>query len=157
MKRLVLWTASAVVSCSSLVVVAGSSSVGGAPAPATVVSGTFLPGPGHIRLHAAKGMTATDSSNWSGYVQVANHKDTFTEVTDTIVVPTVQASPAGTQYAADWVGIGGDIDRTLVQDGIQTVVTTKKHKRVVVVRRLDGDPPPDRRKRSPSSSAPVTR
>jgi hypothetical protein len=130
-KRLVLWTASAVVSCSSLAVVVGSSSAAGAPAPAATVSGTFLPGPGHIRLHAAKGMAATDSSNWSGYVQVANQKDTFTEVSDTIIVPAVEASPSGTQYAADWVGIGGYSDRTLVQDGIQTVVTTKKHKRVV--------------------------
>jgi hypothetical protein len=45
-------------------------------------------------------------------------------VTDTFVVPTVEAVIPGNQYAADWVGIGGYTDGTLVQTGIQTEVST---------------------------------
>jgi hypothetical protein len=69
------------------------------------------------------------STNWSGYVQSTNEAGTFTEVSDTFVVPTITAMPKGVQYAADWVGIGGysSGDSTLVQDGIQAFVRTKKH------------------------------
>lgn len=64
------------------------------------------------------------SYNWAGYAQVASHRHTFTEVTATFVVPTVTSSIAGTQVAADWVGIGGYGDGSLVQAGIQSVATT---------------------------------
>ena len=126
-KRLVLCAASAVVSCSSLVVV-GSASLAGAPAASATLTGTFLPAPGHVRIHAAPGVSSASSTNWSGYVQLAASKRTFSYVSDTMVVPTVVATSAGTQYAADWVGIGGDTpgDASLVQDGIQPVVTTNK-------------------------------
>jgi hypothetical protein len=69
------------------------------------------------------------STNWSGYVQSTAQTGTFTEVSDTFVVPTITATPKGVQYAADWVGIGGysSGDSTLVQDGIQAYVHTKKH------------------------------
>jgi hypothetical protein len=131
-KRLVLWTASAVVSCSSLALVVGSTPLAAAPAPAlsAAFGGTLLLAPGHTRIHAAPGISSTNSSNWSGYVQLATTKHSFTEVSDTMVVPAVTATPTGTQYAADWVGIGGDKlhDNTLIQDGIQTVVTTTKSK-----------------------------
>jgi hypothetical protein len=81
------------------------------------------PRPAHVR--AGVGVDAIESPNWSGYVQGASARGTFTEATDTIVVPSVDDVGAGTQYAADWVGIGGyfDHDRTLVQTGVQAVVS----------------------------------
>ncbi len=70
-------------------------------------------------------------TNWSGYAQVAGTDRTFTEVSATMVVPTVGPPRSrSTQYAADWVGIGGTRgDPTLVQDGIQALVSTNKKKR----------------------------
>jgi hypothetical protein len=123
-KRLVLCAATAVVSCSAFVMTAGGTSSAASPPGLTVVNGTFLPAPGRAHSHAARGVINTGSTNWSGYVQSAFSRHTFTAVTDTFVVPTVTSSVAGSQYAADWVGIGGYNDRTLVQDGIQTDVTT---------------------------------
>jgi hypothetical protein len=129
-KRLVLWTASAVVSCSSLAVVVGSPAATAGPVSTAGISGRFLPAPGPRHIHAAPGVSATPSTNWSGYVQQTLVNGTFTEVSDTVVVPTVVAGKAGEQYAADWVGIGGAIttDSTLVQDGIQTIVTKRGRK-----------------------------
>ncbi len=127
-KRLVLGAASAVISCSSLALIAGGTSTVSASLVPAVASGTFIPAPGrpHTHTHAARGLVNQWSSNWSGYVQSAFNRHIFTAVTDTFVVPTVTSSVAGTQYAADWVGIGGfnDHDGSLVQDGIQAVVTT---------------------------------
>jgi hypothetical protein len=74
-----------------------------------------------------RGVNNTGSTNWSGYVQVALNRHIFTGVTDTFVVPTVTSSVAGSQYVADWVGIGGYSDRTLIQDGIQVRVTTSNN------------------------------
>jgi len=134
-KRLVLCAASAVVSCSSMALMAGTTSLAGAQAGAAEVNGPFLPVPGHARIHATHGLIVSQSTNWSGYVQSAASRHSFTEVTDTFAVPTVESSTAGTQYAADWVGIGGFDehirDSTLVQTGIQTVVTTSKGHRHV--------------------------
>jgi hypothetical protein len=79
-----------------------------------------VPAPGAKK----KMLCAGCSYNWSGYAQVATRRHTFTEVTDTVVVPTVTSSVAGTQVAADWVGIGGYSDGTLVQAGIQTTAST---------------------------------
>ncbi len=135
MKRLVLCVASVVVSSSFFAVAAGGTSFAGAPAPATVANGAFLPAPGHARIHAARGLIVSQSTNWSGYVQATTTRHTFTDVTDTVVVPTVVSSTSGTQYAADWVGVGGfdqhPRDVTLVQTGIQTMVTTSKGHRKV--------------------------
>ncbi len=64
--------------------------------------------------------TLNKSYNWSGYAQ--NNGATtgpFTGVKATYVVPTVDEPASGTQYSADWVGIGGWNDATLVQDGIE--------------------------------------
>ncbi len=135
MKRLVLYAASAVVSSSFFAVTAVGTSPAGASAPTAVANGAFLPAPGHARIHAARGLIVSQSTNWSGYVQAATTKHTFTQVTDTFVVPTVESSTSGSQYAADWVGIGGfdqhPLDATLVQTGIQTMVTTHKGHRTV--------------------------
>jgi Peptidase A4 family len=127
-----LWAVSAMVSCSSLIAVGSAPDAGrlvDTAAPATV-SGAFLPGPGHPHIHAAPDVSVTNSTNWSGYAQVAGTDRTFTEVTDTMVVPTVVAHVGGAQFAADWVGIGGTRgDPTLVQDGIQAAVSTNKKKK----------------------------
>jgi hypothetical protein len=71
------------------------------------------------------------SFNWAGYAQVATVRATYTQVTDTFVVPSMTSSRHGVQYVADWVGIGGYNDRTLVQTGIQTLVRTRKHQTTV--------------------------
>jgi hypothetical protein len=135
MKRLVLWAATAVVSSTFFAVAADGTAFAGAAAPAAVANGAFLPAPGHARIHAARGLIVSQSTNWSGYVQAVTTRHTFTAVTDTFVVPTVVSSTSGTQYAADWVGIGGfdqhPRDVTLVQTGIQTQVTTSKGHRKV--------------------------
>ena len=44
---------------------------------------------------------------------------TFTGVTTTFVVTTVDTSVDGDQYSVDWVGIGGFADRRLVQAGVE--------------------------------------
>jgi hypothetical protein len=130
-KGLVSWVASGVVTCASLAVIAGGPSVPAAASAPVVAGGTYIPAPGRHHVHAARGAIDQSSTNWSGYVQSAFHRHTFTAVTDTFVVPTVTSSLAGTQYAADWVGIGGFTDRTLVQDGIQAVVTTANNQTTV--------------------------
>jgi hypothetical protein len=111
----------------SLVVVTGTAGSAAASAAGSarppVRTGPFL------RATRPPGVRATTtcpgcSFNWAGYAQVATHRHTFTEVTDTFVVPTVTSSIAGQQVAADWVGIGGYNDPTLVQAGIETTVAT---------------------------------
>jgi peptidase A4-like protein len=126
-KRLVLWTASAALSCSALVVTAGAASSSGPSTPlaaASTVSGTLIPVSVPGRHHRTHGTMQEEATNWSGYAEVSAESNTFTQVTDTFVVPTVVRSVAGTQYVADWVGIGGYDDSTLVQTGIQAVVQT---------------------------------
>jgi len=81
-------------------------------------------------LCVSPGPCPSASTNWSGYAQTSG-PHTFTEVTDTFVVPTVSAVSAGRQFAADWVGIGGFSDPTLVQAGFQTVVKKKGKKTTV--------------------------
>jgi hypothetical protein len=82
--------------------------------------------------HGVRGTTLQKASNWAGYAQVSTTPGTFTQVTDTFVVPTIGASAPGVQYAADWVGIGGYNDATLVQTGIQAFVRTRHHHTTVV-------------------------
>jgi hypothetical protein len=62
--------------------------------------------------------TETGSYNWAGYAQVAS-PGTYTAVEGTFEVPTVDTSSKGMQYSADWVGIGGYNDSSLVQAGIE--------------------------------------
>jgi len=133
-KRLILCAASAVVSCSSLVVVAAASASAGTPGTATMVSAPLMraaKAPGATGpLCPSPGPCPSASTNWSGYAQTSG-PHTFTGVTDTFVVPTVSAVSAGRQFAADWVGIGGFSDPTLVQAGFQTVVKKKDKKSTV--------------------------
>jgi hypothetical protein len=124
-KRLVLCVASAVTSCFCLAAITGGPAVADPAAGATVSNGTMIPTSGAPHLHHIRGTVLQKSDNWSGYAQVSTSSDTFTEVTDTFVVPTVGPVAKGTQYAADWVGIGGFNDPTLVQTGIQVVAQAK--------------------------------
>jgi hypothetical protein len=130
-----------VASCSTLVVVVAtpssaapvSAALFSAPAPTgTVVSGaripaTLAPHPRHVRGTADTSPNWTPSKNWSGYAETSSSSGTFTQVTDTFVVPTVAPPERGTQYVADWVGIGGYGEPSLVQTGIQAVVRTRRH------------------------------
>jgi hypothetical protein len=131
-KRLVLWAASAVVSCSTFVATASGSS--SADARVSPVNGTLIRSslPPHVRFRAIRGITLTSADNWSGYAQVSATEGTFTQVTDTFVVPTVGTDVQGTQFVADWVGIGGYDDPTLVQTGIQAKVRTQGHHSTVI-------------------------
>jgi hypothetical protein len=64
------------------------------------------------------GIPKLGSTNWSGYVQSAKTHGTFTAAEDFWTVPKV-TTKAGSQYSADWVGIGGFNDSSLVQDGTE--------------------------------------
>ncbi|MGH9016750.1 MAG: G1 family glutamic endopeptidase [Acidimicrobiales bacterium] len=124
-----LGAATAAVSFSLVVVGTGAGATAATVAATTpVVHGTRIPAPLPRRRAAVRGATAIASDNWSGYAQVSTTDDTFTQVTDTFVVPTVEASAKGKQFVADWVGIGGYSagDDSLVQTGIQAVIKTKK-------------------------------
>jgi Peptidase A4 family len=74
------------------------------------------PAPG-FKLASVGDYSKVGSSNWSGYAQHTTKKGTFTAVQDTWVVPTIKSGKSGTQYASDWVGIGGYSEGTLVQAG----------------------------------------
>lgn len=111
----------------SIVLVAGGASA--TAVRPVVANGTRIATGVPPHLHPTRGVTDIGSNNWSGYAQVATKRGTFTQVIDTFVVPTVDPSGRGTQYVADWVGIGGYSvgDETLVQDGIQAVIHTRGH------------------------------
>jgi hypothetical protein len=64
------------------------------------------------------GYSETYAANWSGYAQHTDDEGRFTALEDDWVVPTVTPAASGTQYSAQWVGIGGYSDKTLVQAGI---------------------------------------
>jgi Peptidase A4 family len=64
------------------------------------------------------GYSETYASNWSGYAQHTDDGGRFTALEDDWVVPAVTPAASGTQYAAQWIGIGGYSDKTLVQAGI---------------------------------------
>lgn len=63
------------------------------------------------------------SSNWAGYAIVSDLKNpqpTFTGVSATWIVPSVEASFIGDTHSGVWIGIGGDeSDDTLIQAGTQ--------------------------------------
>src|ERR1700730_7577695 len=63
-------------------------------------SGRMLAVPGT----SVRATTSAKSFNWSGYAESAA-TGTFTSVTDSWTVPTVNTSLAGSQYSSDWIGI----------------------------------------------------
>ena len=101
-----------------------SVAIGPAPAAQTAlvsakaVGGQNLVAP--IRPGIARRNTGVGASsfNWAGYVQ-AGPRNTYTGVTATFLVTTVDTSIPSTQYSSDWVGIGGYRDAKLVQAGIE--------------------------------------
>jgi Peptidase A4 family len=83
--------------------------------------GQMLPAPlppGAATAPAVRGYSKIGSFNWSGYAQ-GDSGGTYKAVRDTWTVPTVNTQLAGNQYSADWVGIGGLRDSTLVQAGTE--------------------------------------
>jgi hypothetical protein len=136
-KRPVLMVASAVVSWASLVAITGGIAAAGVTsvgtgAGATAMSGTRIPTALPPHLRTIRGVSNDASTNWSGYAQVTTAPGTFTGVSDTFVVPTVATDIPGRQFVADWVGIGGYDESTLVQTGIQAEVLTRDGHRVVM-------------------------
>jgi hypothetical protein len=93
---------------------------GGTQAPAPAL-GRMIRGkaPSGAAAQAVRGATKAFSFNWSGYAQSTTHKGTFKAVRDFWRVPTVNTNASGKQYSADWVGIGGFSDTTLVQAGTE--------------------------------------
>jgi hypothetical protein len=63
-------------------------------------------------------LTLTDvpTSNWSGY---AVSDATFTAVTGAWTVPTLDCGSHASAYSAHWIGIDGDTDDTVEQDGTE--------------------------------------
>jgi peptidase A4-like protein len=124
---------------SSAVIFATGPSPVAAAAIAPVTNEPLVAAHGGHALGADNGdAPTTTSDNWAGYVQWAPTTGTFTEVTDTFVVPSAVSPSATTQYATDWVGIGGFDNQThspnisnLVQAGVQTVVTTSNGQSMV--------------------------
>lgn len=64
-------------------------------------------------------VSKVESTNWSGYAQSTKVTGKFRAVKDFWKVPKVSTSKSGNQFSADWVGIGGFSDQTLVQDGTE--------------------------------------
>ena len=61
------------------------------------------------------------SSNWSGYSVVSNlnnPQSRFTRVNASWAVPTISVSN-GNSFSAEWIGVGGQFDRTLIQTGTE--------------------------------------
>jgi hypothetical protein len=79
----------------------------------------LAPVPGSMAAaRAVHGVTQVATYNWSGWAQGAAN-GTYKSVVDTWKVPTVNTSLSGQQFSADWVGIGGLNDATLVQAGTE--------------------------------------
>jgi peptidase A4-like protein len=83
--------------------------------PNAAVLTALLHPPGGLVSHAQGGpshltgsITTATSSNWAGYVDVANAAGTITEISAEWAVPTVTCSEAsGVAYAVQWIGIDG--------------------------------------------------
>ncbi len=110
------------VTCLATLAVAG----GTAPQAATALVrsttnwGQDLVAPTHPRKAQRNSGVAADSYNWSGYMQATGKRThTYTGVTTTFVVTTVNTGIPGDQYSADWVGIGGFETNKLVQAGVE--------------------------------------
>jgi uncharacterized repeat protein (TIGR02543 family) len=120
---------------------AGSMSPETASSPTVLTSNTFTPAYGYVfsgwntnangsgtayANGATYGFSASltlyaqwlailGDSNWTGYVDTAG---TFSAVSASWVVPTVTCTQ--TAYASQWVGIDGESDSTVEQDGTET-------------------------------------
>jgi Peptidase A4 family len=87
------------------------------PAPGGRMIRSRLPsGVGNLSI---AGATKVGSTNWSGYAQNTATSGTYTAVTDTWRVPTVNTTLSGNQYSSDWVGVDGFSNGSLVQCGTE--------------------------------------
>jgi hypothetical protein len=67
--------------------------------------------------HPAAGPdNATDSFNWSGYVDLDSKKGSFTQASASWTVPAITCTQED-QIASEWVGFDGETDRTVEQVG----------------------------------------
>jgi Peptidase A4 family/Listeria-Bacteroides repeat domain (List_Bact_rpt) len=75
-----------------------------------------------VTSSAAQLITLDYSSNWAGYVLT---NGTFSAVSGSWTVPSVSCSSSSDLYAAEWVGIDGDLpgDTYVIQDGTSTDCT----------------------------------
>ena len=77
------------------------------------------PPPG-VKVPSIAGVTAADSFNWSGYAQaVSSSTGPYKAIMSTWKVPTVTEPKTGDQYSADWVGVDGFSNSSLVQCGTE--------------------------------------
>jgi len=74
------------------------------------------PFPRRFKVHGT-GLVGS-SYNWSGYAESAPD-GTFTAVSGTFSVPTVDTAVSGGQYSSEWMGIGGYNDPSLIQAGVE--------------------------------------
>jgi Peptidase A4 family len=121
MKRIFSGMAATALCCSSVLAAGAAAAPKTAPAlPGSIaVGGRFLPAPSPALGARSSNNPTTGSFNWSGYAQSGAPTGTYTGVTATFKVPTVNISLSGKQFSSDWVGIGGFSDSTLVQAGIE--------------------------------------
>lgn len=93
-----------------------------AVAPATRVAvhppSPRIPAPLPPRVAPFGSGVGSAAENWSGYAQSAS-KGTYSAITGSFVVPTVDTSSTTMQFSSEWLGIGGDTDSTLIQAGVE--------------------------------------
>jgi len=64
----------------------------------------------------AVGPAGDTSTNWSGYAAMGGP---FTAVSGSWIVPTVTCTSDVAEYSSEWIGIDGDGDSTVEQDGVE--------------------------------------
>lgn len=67
-----------------------------------------------------EGIPIQYSGNWSGYISLpkSKHAKTFRFVKASYSVPSANCSVTPTAFAYQWVGLDGDTDKTVEQDGV---------------------------------------
>jgi hypothetical protein len=117
MKVSVAAVAAAVVSL-GLISLAGSVSAAAGP----VTKGTLRPAIhlSHPAARSPQGIPVDYSGNWSGYVALpeAGHAKSFTSVSASYQVPSVNCSATSNAFSYHWVGLDGWTDGTVEQDGV---------------------------------------
>lgn len=83
----------------------------------TNVAGTVTSNPATLAI--GDGTQTQTSTNWSGYVATATGSQ-FTAVSGDWSVPAAHCSGGGDFYSSDWVGIDGDTDSSVEQDGTES-------------------------------------
>jgi hypothetical protein len=115
----------AVLGLSIGVAAAGPASAGQAgSAPRPLVHGTLRPdihrSSGGRAAFSPQGLPIQYSGNWSGYIALpqAGGASSFKYVAAHYSVPSVNCTTTNTAFAYQWVGLDGDTDGTVEQDGV---------------------------------------